>query len=563
MNRHTRALVLFAASASLIAAAPLGPATAAGTDPVIKLVAADPERPEIVKATVTSSDSVVKAVTLVMQSGDPEKETRYFEKQGTSDLWVSEPLRLPKLGTGTPWKGTVTATEADGGSSTAIVEIDYRMVPRVKSFDISTEQVGFERPTVTATGKITARDPRDGTTVGADGLVALSLTSPGGGMNSEWAYTRSDGTFTVAAAPGEFSPGDTLSAVLQWSGNTGTRSLLLHPDGTQSAVIGSTAVETAKSFPSRVRLDAATVIAAEPDPAVIKGVVERRVGDQWLPVPGVRLTVDVPFVKGAGAAPFSVSTGADGRFSAPVTTKVDIPDIPIFIDDPVLGAYLQAAGDSPVGATASVDARRKVTVTWSSRVVSAKSKVTVSGTAKSPLGVRAKAKVYLQSSANGTTSWKNVGYVTTSSTGTYDKAFALANADVSRYYRLFVAGDGVDLQDGATKAYRLSRHASRITKAKTSPTALAKGKTVKVSGVLQKESGGSFVNLGKNKVIRYYFQPKGSTKNTYLGSSKTTSTGSFSKSFKATKDGSWFAVWRTTSDNYVDAYGALTYVDVK
>jgi hypothetical protein len=86
--------------------------------------------------------------------------------------------------------------------------------------------------------------------------------------------------------------------------------------------------------------------------------------------------------------------------------------------------------------------------------------------------------------------------------------------------------------------------------------------TLTASGKLNRYVGGRWVHAGSGAVIQIQFKASGSSAWTTLGTTKTTSAGTFARTFTASKDGTWRAVY-TGSSTYLPSTGGTDYVDVR
>lgn len=103
------------------------------------------------------------------------------------------------------------------------------------------------------------------------------------------------------------------------------------------------------------------------------------------------------------------------------------------------------------------------------------------------------------------------------------------------------------------------RYLTRILDYNASPEPVRKGGTVTVQGMLYRYTD-KWHHFVKQKTY-FYFRPKGSSKWTYLGSTRGDRNGVFRKRFKATKDGTWRAYY-AGSKSYAKVYRD-DYVDVR
>jgi hypothetical protein len=87
-----------------------------------------------------------------------------------------------------------------------------------------------------------------------------------------------------------------------------------------------------------------------------------------------------------------------------------------------------------------------------------------------------------------------------------------------------------------------------------------KGKSITVKGQLFRYMDKKLP--GPNAPVSIYFQAKGSSKWTQMAVVKTASNGWFSKTFKASQDGTWMASYNGSA-NYLASDKPTDYVDVQ
>jgi hypothetical protein len=107
------------------------------------------------------------------------------------------------------------------------------------------------------------------------------------------------------------------------------------------------------------------------------------------------------------------------------------------------------------------------------------------------------------------------------------------------------------------------RYRTRVTSFNAAPEPVRKGKTITVSGSLQRyTSVWTAWRAFSGQSVKIYFQTKGTTTWTYKGSAKTTSSGHFAHGFTASKDGTWRATYAGGS-SYLGVTGSGDFVDVR
>ena len=98
--------------------------------------------------------------------------------------------------------------------------------------------------------------------------------------------------------------------------------------------------------------------------------------------------------------------------------------------------------------------------------------------------------------------------------------------------------------------------------ANAAPEPVKKGAYFTVSGRLSGVTSSGYEAAPAGIVIRIYFQAKGTKTWTYAGAAKTTSTGRYTRRFKAARDGSWQARY-TGGDYIVSKSSTADFLDVR
>ncbi|MXQ65338.1 hypothetical protein, partial [Actinomadura rayongensis] len=150
-------------------------------------------------------------------------------------------------------------------------------------------------------------------------------------------------------------------------------------------------------------------------------------------------------------------------------------------------------------------------------------------------------KVTIQFRADGATTWTTMGTTTTDRNGAFRKQFTASKKGT---WRATYAGNatytpatstGDEVVVGTRTAFASGFNAS--------PEPVRKGASLKVAGKLNRYVGDRWVHAGSGAVIQIQFKASGSSTWTTLGTTKTTSAGTFARTFKAVKDGTWRAVY--------------------
>ncbi|WP_141580175.1 hypothetical protein [Actinomadura sp. WMMA1423] len=125
------------------------------------------------------------------------------------------------------------------------------------------------------------------------------------------------------------------------------------------------------------------------------------------------------------------------------------------------------------------------------------------------------------------------------------------------YWRVAVQGGGDYTATAGPSDFVDVRYLTRILDYFAAPDPVRKGATVTLQGMLYRYTD-KWHHFTQQKMY-FYFRPKGSTKWSYLGSTRGDRNELFRKGFKATKDGTWRAYYpgstayaKVYRDEYVD-----------
>lgn len=390
-----------------------------------------------------------------------------------------------------------------------------------------------------AVGSLRQLDPRTGDVTALAGRRVELRTTAG----SSEASTLSDGSFSVTHTPSLTALDTTL--------HLGS---VLVADAVTLDLGGVDAVPT----PTRVLLDSPELAIKEGVRFVVSGTAEVLDGGAWVPLVGQRIDLG-----GGRSADLRTTTRAGGRFAFSTVSGCEDPSgLPVF----QLGVGLPTRGIdvnpwlSGEPAVQSFRCSRRMRLDWLSPGITPDSEIHVEATLTQfdhrspPKGTR----VYLQKASTSTGPWRTFRYLVTDTHGA-----VRGNAYTTRpdgYWRLSYLGDSLR-QPIATKAYHLSRHATRIASFNASPEPIRSGGSLRVSGRLQRQLGTWSAYGGQR--VGIYFRSSRTSRYTYVGSATTTSTGAFQRQVTARHDGYWTAVWLSTSRYYLNAYGSQDYVRVR
>jgi hypothetical protein len=430
---------------------------------------------------------------------------------------------------------------------------------RFSEFAITPTTVDVDNPTVTYTGRLvyTATDGSE------QGLPNVPVCLRKDAFCYRYANTDADGRFTASVTLG--TAGETPMMV---EGNANARY--------QGNRYYSYATATGMYLHVHA-LKTRMSIGFDPAPSVVgdkvnvTGALERVTPDGgWTAAPSQIVKI---FYRPNGVpAETQVAQGvtaADGTYSVPVTVPgegfwhAEIPTA--FMREPSSlgwgnGAYLGTRADSPL-----MNANYRTTITGfnaSPEPVGKGSTITASGRV---LRFRADGSAepgtgspFLQFSADGE-KWTTVYGVDPDANG-YFKITTPAVSD--GYWRVDTTempGVG-ELPATSGADYVDVRYRTAISGFNASPEPIKKGKRLTVAGTLKRDTTSWKAFSGQS--VKIYFAPKGATTWTYEGAAKTSSTGHFSHTFTAAKDGTWRATYAGSS-TYLAVTGSGDYVDVR
>ncbi|WP_055586014.1 hypothetical protein [Peterkaempfera griseoplana] len=456
-------------------------------------------------------------------------------------LWSSD--HLPGLVRGTVYHAFLQLSDAGGNvlGEEQQVPFPYRSALRVTGLSASAAAADWLHQQVTVTGTLiedTPEDPGPGAAVGAGyevdvlpgaaGLLA-STTDAAGHFSRSFTPTAASQQVTAFAAVPRTGAGADTPATAVAQPVTVRRSL------------------TRISGPAGVTL-------REGSTAAVSGTAEIQTAQgTWVPLP--RTPVLCPDGRPAAA------TDASGRYTCTLSITGN-------------RTVTVSTGDTDPGDLwlATSSHRTTVRTVWKTATtltatLDDRSRLHVTGTLRDSVTRRtwpSGAHVQLEYSANGTTGWQTIRTLTVSpgtkdapTTGTFSTSFAARN---DGYWRARFTGN-TDNQPSTSPVRRAHRYATRITAFNASPEPVRKGRTLTVTGRLQKKTS-SVWSAATGQTVTLYFTPRGSTHATRMGTARTDSHGTFTAHYTAKLDGTWTATWWTTSPNYLTATATPDYVDV-
>jgi hypothetical protein len=418
---------------------------------------------------------------------------------------------------------------------------DTQTPTRFSEFSINPAAVDVDHPTVTYTGRLVYTGA-DGAEQGLPGMrVCLRKDDTCLG----YATTDPDGRFTAPVTLGTVGQTPMMvegNARLSFQGNREYRYALISP-GTWLRVV-----------PAKTRIS----LAFDPAPSVIGGTVNvtgrlERVLPDGGSTGAAGQVVKVLFQPNtAGADPATEIaeglTAADGSYSVPATvpgTGFWSVQTPYFYNrDPSGNGYGPYLGTQAATGITLADHRTAITgfnaapepvgkgatITATGRVVRYRADGSVEPATGSPT---------LEFSTDGK-KWTSVfsvnpdadGYFTISTTAVRD-GYWRADTTPEPGYEELGATSGADYVD--------VRYRTAISGFNASPEPIKKGRHLTVGGTLKRDTTSWKAFSGQT--VKIYFAADGARTWTYEGSAKTSSTGHFSHTFTAAKDGTWRATY--------------------
>ncbi|WP_052499228.1 hypothetical protein [Streptomyces vietnamensis] len=425
---------------------------------------------------------------------------------------------IPALGT---YSIDVTATDSLGNklTRTDAGQLDFRLRPAMPAFSLS-------KPTYTdrntyPSGTLVGIQPGSGDAVPLEGRSVSYRLVPRETAPTAQAVTDATGRFKGEAYP--ITSEDLGSYSNVWASFSEDT----------AEVHGS--VETPHSVyewvPRKV-----TVTATADKKRALNGTTVTISGRMTDPAAGNAPVANEPVRVRIGApqygigTPVTVSTGADGRFSAKLVAAsggeaggwtVESPD-----------RYLNF--ESVYGPLAiPKESRTDLT----SIGLSADGRVTVTGTFRAMYGgetsIMGAQYIQLEQSVDG--GWKKIA--TTSVSDSYYNAFTLKAASRGGWFRVrHLTSD--QFAESGSGSFRLARNDTRIVSLNAGPEPVAKGGYVTATGGLQHYWDGAWRAYGNAPVV-LQFQAKGSTTWKTVASGRSSSAGKVSLKARASADGSW------------------------
>jgi hypothetical protein len=418
---------------------------------------------------------------------------------------------------------------------------DPRAPTRFSEFSVTPTSLDVDHPTATYTGRLVFTGA-DGTDQGVPGARVCLAKDARCVASTD---TDADGRFTspvTLSSTGDQPQLRNGQATPFFNGDDDYRSTELRP----GVALEVTQVQ------ARITMEFDHTPSVVGDPVNVSGLLERQTPDGgWTSVAGqtVRLFVD-------GKQLAEGTTAPDGTYL--ISTRVPASDEGFWgvsTPQPARGypytvafanAWQRAGYRTLVtGFNAAPEPVRKgATLTASGRVM----RVAADGSTEP-----APDEVLLQFSADGKT-WTDLYQDEPNAQG-YVSLTTPAERD--GYWRLRTIGE---LGSASSVDYVDVGYRTAISGFNASPEPITKGKRLTVAGTLKRDTTAWKAFSGQS--VKIYFAAKGATSWTYEGTAKTSSTGHFSHTFTAAKDGTWRAIY-AGSTTYVAVTGPGDYVDVR
>ncbi|MBW8799412.1 MAG: hypothetical protein JF597_39320 [Streptomyces sp.] len=533
-------LSLIAALVSIPAAGPAFADTADTVLPVVSSVGGDPDDAGYLEFHATS-DTAIDAGTITAQltlrvSGDRPVTTvtGFTLVSGTAEDGTWRSSDRMALGTHGVYDTTVDLADADGDHPDYLGQgvVAYEDLPVFTDSALDRTTVDFEHQTVTATGKVSTFDPATGVTTPGwiDSGVYLTGTR-GSGTWEVAADVQADGSYRATAA--------VRSYVYVYAVQKDVQTV-----GTDPVLVSRT------MSPTRIVFDKAAGTAVYSGSYTVSGTAQylSPTTNTWTPLTAADPDTEVLLTGPNGTHAYELGTG--GRFSETLATVTGDTSWTAGVGG---FAFLQGGN-----AQATLHALSHSTLAWSDHTFTGAGAVRVKGRLSASAGPLPTGGVQLQQSADGRTGWTTVATVTPDATGAFDAWQTLHKP--TGYLRLYYPGNA-DATATTTGVVHLTRAVTRVIGFNASPEPVRKGRTLTVTGTLQRQNGSTWTGVsGQHVTIR--FRVAGAKTSTGMATVTTGKDGRFTLTFTAKQDGTWSAAYTATSA-YLNSTSAGDYVDVR
>jgi hypothetical protein len=438
------------------------------------------------------------------------------------------------LGAHGVYDATLDLADTDGDHPENLGQgvVPYEDLPVFSDTALDRTTVDFEHQTVTATGEVSTFDPATGeTTPGWTDSKLYFTGTRGSGTYEVAADVQSDGSYRVTAP--------VRSYVYVYAVQKDWQTVNTDP-----------VFVTRTASPTRIVFDKADGTAVYDGPYTVSGTAQylSPTTNSWTPLTDGDPDTEVLLQGPNGTHGYELGSG--GRFSETLSTVTGDTSWTAVVGG---FAFLQQGI-----AQATLHALSHSVLAWSDHTFTGAGAIRVKGRLSASAGPLPTGSVRLQQSSDGRTGWTTVATVTADVTGAFDTRRKLSHP--TGYLRLYYPGSA-DATTAKTSVLHLTRTVTRITGFNASPEPVRKGRTLTVTGILQRKKGSGWAALsGQHVTIR--FRAAGSTTSTYMATATTGKDGRVTVTFTAKRDGTWYAVYTATS-GYLDTVSAGDYVDVR
>lgn len=531
--------------ACLVTLAAAGPAFADTTDTVLPVISSlggdsdDAGYLEFHAASDTAIDpgSITAQLTLRVSGDRPVTTVTGFTLvSGTAEDGTWRSSERMALGAHGVYDTTLDLVDADGDHPAYLGQgvVRYEDLPVFSDTALDRTTVDFEHRTVTATGKVSTFDPATGaTTPGWTGseVYLTGTRASGSGSYEVGADVQADGSYQVTAP--------VRSSVYVYAVQQDDQTV-----DTDPVLVART------TSPTRIVFDKAAGTAVYGGSYAVGGTAQylSPTTNTWTPLTAGDPDTEVLLTGPNGSHAYELGSG--GGFSETLGTVTG---------DTSWTAVVGGFGFLQQGsAQADLHALSRSVLSWSDHTFTGAGAIRVKGRLSASAGPLPTGRVQLQQSANGRTGWTTVTTVTPDATGAFDARHTLRTP--TGYLRLYYPGSA-NATAVTTGVLHLTRAVTRITGFNASPEPVRKGRTLTVTGILQRQKGSTWTGVsGQHVTVR--FRAAGAAASTRMATVTTGKDGRFTVTFTARQDGTWSSAYTATSP-YLNTTSAGDYVDVR
>lgn len=532
-------LALIAGLATLASASP-ALADTSPVLPVISAVGADPADAGYLDFHATSDSaidpaSVTAQLTFRVSGEQPVTTVTGFTLvSGTPEDGTWRTTARMALGSHGVYDAVLDLTDADGDHPAYLGRGVVRFVdlPVFSDTALDRTTLDFEHQSVTATGSVSTFDPATGvTTSGWTGGKVYLEGSRGSGTYEVATSVQPDGTYQVTGPVAGY--------------------VYVYAVQEDSQTVNTEPVLVARTVsPTRIVFDKASGTAVYGSSYTVSGTAQylSPTTNTWTSLPAADHDAEVVLQGPNGSHAYELTSG--GGFGETL--------------DAVTGDTTWSASVGGFGylarstAEAHLHALSRSVLTWSDHTFTAAGTIRVKGSLTASAGSIPTGRVQLQQSQNGRTGWATLTTVTPNAAGAFDVRHTLKQP--TGYLRLYYPGS-TDAAAASTSALHLTRAVTRITGFNASPEPVRKGRTLTVTGTLQRQNGSTWTGLSGQRVT-LYFRAAGAKTKTRMTTVTTGKDGRFTVKLTAKQDGTWSATYSATS-KYLDTTSNGDYVDVR